>query len=172
MYCLAVKKLYPEYLKTKAEFVFLKFDLSTDMLGSKGKGIVEMEHLDNDELEGFEYELTEMQKYINGFNELDGRSNYAITQGYPKDGTFGGPLACGREGFKKRKGEYLLDQDGKKIPNFICTYRKPFEYYVLLDKDNKIIKSAFSEKEIGVIEKEFSIEKRYYSGCPYWNDIL
>ena len=172
MYSLAVRKLYPEYLRTQSEFVFLKFDLSTDMLGNKGKGIVEMAELSDEELSGFEYELTEIQNYIDNFTELDGKSKYAAQQDYPKDGTFGGPLACGREGYKKRKGEYLLDDNGDKIPNFICSYRRPFNYFVVLNKSGKIIRSAFEEQDIGEIKESQTIESRYYSGCPYWNDIL
>ncbi len=68
MYCLAVKHLYPDYLKRRSEFVFLKFDLSKDMLGKTGKGLLEMGAIGEDELEGFEYELTEIQKYLDSFN--------------------------------------------------------------------------------------------------------
>lgn len=172
MYSLAVKKIYPEYLKTKSEFVFLKFDLSKDMLGNSGQGIVEMDEICDDELTGFEYELTEIQNYIDNFTELDGKSKYAAAQDYPKDGTFGGPLACGKEGFKKSRGEYVLDKNGEKIPNFICSYRQPFSFFAVIDESGEVVRSAFEESEIGEVERNQKVEKRFYSGCPYWNDIF
>jgi len=172
MYSLAVKKIYPEYLQARSEFVFLKFDLSSDMLGNKGKGIVEMNELSEEELSGFEYELTEIQNYIDNFTELDGKSNYAANQGYPKDGTFGGPLACGKEGFKKSRGEYVLDKNGEKIPNFICSYRQPFHYFAVIDEEGNVLRSSFEESGIGEIKPNQTVEKRFYSGCPYWNDIF
>ena len=124
MYCLAVKHLYPDYLKRRSEFVFLKFDLSKDMFGKTGKGLLEMSAIGEDELEGFEYELTEIQKYLDSFNLLCAKSSFAADQDYPKDGTFGGPLVCGKESYKKRRGQFLLDAEGSKIENYICSVKK------------------------------------------------
>lgn len=171
MYCLAVKHLYPEYLKRRSEFVFLKFDLSKDMFGKKGKGLLEMSPIENDELEGFEYELTEIQKYLDNFTVQKAKSDFASDQDYPKDGTFGGPLVCGKEGYKKRRGEFLLDAEGCKIENYICSVRKPMEYYVLLDKDGKIIGSSFKDDKKSLQAKKKKgqkIELRKYEGCPKW----
>ena len=173
MYCLAVKHLYPDYLKRRSEFVFLKFDLSKDMFGKTGKGLLEMSAIDEDELEGFEYELTEIQKYLDSFNLLCAKSSFAADQDYPKDGTFGGPLVCGKEGYKKRRGQFLLDAEGSKIENYICSVRKPMEYYVLLDKDGKILASAFKkDKKLlhNKKQKGQKIELRKYAGCPRWEN--
>ena len=60
MYSLAVSKLYPKHKKRVSEFIFLKFDLSTDLLGNQGKGVVRMEKIAPPELEGFERQLTEL----------------------------------------------------------------------------------------------------------------
>ena len=173
MYCLAVKHLYPDYLKRRSEFVFLKFDLSKDMFGKTGKGLLEMSAIGEDELEGFEYELTEIQKYLDSFNLLCAKSSFAADQDYPKDGTFGGPLVCGKEGYKKRRGQFLLDAEGSKIENYICSVRKPMEYYVLLDKDGKILASAFKkDKKLlqNKKQKGQKIELRKYAGCPRWEN--
>ena len=70
MYSLAVKHLYPEYLKRQSEFVFLKFDLNKDIFGEFGKGLLKMVEVTDEELEGFEYELTEIQKYLDNFRLL------------------------------------------------------------------------------------------------------
>ena len=173
MYCLAVKHLYPDYLKRYSEFVFLKFDLSKDMLGKTGKGLLKMTQISEEELEGFEYELTEIQKYLDDFNIACAKSSYAADQDYPKDGTFGGPLVCGKEGYKKRRGEFLLDSQGSKIESYICSVRKPMEYYVLLDKDGKILASSFKadkKKLQNKKQKGQKIELRKYAGCPRWEN--
>jgi hypothetical protein len=169
MYCLAVKKLYPEYNDINVEFLFLKFDLSKDLLGKPGKGVLRMEKISEDELEGFEYQLTSIQDYLDNFNEDDATSNFAADQDYPSDKTFGGPLMCGKQGFKKSKGEYVLDKNGEKIKNYICEFRNGYDYYAILDKDKKLVKCVFTKEECSNLENNFSYEKRSYKGCPYFN---
>ena len=172
IYSLAVKHLYPKLKKVNCEFLFLKFPLEPDLLGHPGKGTLRLEEVSGDELEGFRYQLSETRKYLDNFNELTALSNFAATKNYPSDGTFGGPLVCGREGFKQRKGEDLLDKAGNKIPNYICPYRRPMDYYVLLDKDKKIIKSTFGHSPTELVADEKlgeAIELRHYEGCPHWN---
>ena len=110
MYSLAVKKLYPKYLSRSSEFLFLKFNLDKDLLGQSGDGVVNMEGISDDELEGFEYFLTEIQKLADSFSENHALENLAAKQDYPKDGSFGGPLSCG---FAKYPGQ--LKKDGTKM---------------------------------------------------------
>ena len=172
MYALAVKLLYPEYLKRQCEFIFIKFNLDPDLFGEKGHGVLQMEEISESELEGFEFYLNEVQSFINNFSEKDGKSKFAAKQDYPSDGTFGGPLVCGKDGFKMRKGEPVLDSSGEPIPAYICTYRKPFTYYVLLDKEGKVIKSVFKESKNELhanASRGEKIEERDYEGCPHWN---
>ena len=98
-------------------------------------------------------------------------SNFAANQGYPKDGTFGGPLACGKDGYKMRQGQPMLDKNGEPIVAFICSHRKPMEYYALLE-DDKVIKSCFVEdkEDLIKIQKENQeIKLMKYSGCPHWH---
>ena len=172
MYALAVKHLYPEFLLRESEFVFVKFDLSEDLFGEKGSGIIRMGDMTDEELEGFEYYLTEVQSFIDSFSETDAVSNLAAKQPYPSDGTFGGPLACGKDGCKMSRGKPVLDSNGDPVIAFICSYRKPFNYYVLLNKDGKIIKSVFEEDKdylIADCPNGETIEERKYNGCPHWN---
>jgi hypothetical protein len=170
MYCLAVKKLYPEY-KGLSEFLFLKFDLDKDLFGSRGSGAIRMKELSEKTLEGFEHELASIQDYLETFDKDKARSNYAGAQGYPKDGTFGGPLACGKDGFKMSKGKEVLDKDGNPIKAFICAFRKPFKYYCLLDEYGEVKKSVHKGEEPS-LEKikcpSDTIEEREYEGCPHW----
>jgi len=168
MYCLAVKKLYPKYKNIDVEFLFLKFDLSKDLLGKPGKGVLRMEKISDDELEGFEFQLSSIQDYLENFDEADATSNFAAEQDYPSDKTFGGPLMCGKQGFKKSKGEYVLDKDGNKIPNYICEFRNNFDYYAILNKEGKLIKCVFSEDECLNLKDGLSYEKRSYDGCPHF----
>ena len=64
MYSLAVKKMFPEYSTRVSEFLFLKFDLDEN---SNNSGLVKMKPLDNDELHGFELQLSEIQRYLDNF---------------------------------------------------------------------------------------------------------
>lgn len=171
MYCLAVKKLYPEYLQRESEFVFLKFDLSIDLTGKKGKGLVTMKELDDDVLCGFEYELTEIFSYMNRFTESDAHSNFANRQGFPADGTFGGKLKCGKDGPKISGGQPVLDENGNEIPAFICPFRKPFEYFAIVDENGETVKSYFTEEEVKGVPDGCKVEKKHYTGCPEFNFI-
>jgi hypothetical protein len=170
MYCLAVKKMFPEY-KGLSEFLFLKFELDRDLFDVPGSGVIRMKQIEDDALEGFEFELTEIQKYLDSFDYPKAISNFAGAQDYPKDGTFGGPLACGKDGFKKCRGENVLDSEGNPIKAFICSFRKPFKYFSLVDGAGKIKKSVFID-DLAELEKLKSagdvIKEKEYEGCPYW----
>tara|TARA_Y100000361_G_scaffold153907_1_gene177217 strand:+ start:20113 stop:21198 length:1086 start_codon:yes stop_codon:yes gene_type:complete len=171
MYSLAVKHTFPEVKETQSEFLFLKFDLSKDMFNNTGKGVLRMEPVSDEELLGLQYELTEIQSYIDTFDEEKAVSNFAANQCYPKDGTFGGPLACGKDGYKMSRGQPVLDKNGDPIVAFICSYRKPFSYYALKDKDGKIISTAFLDDHHELLNKKRetdSIELLEYEGCPHW----
>ena len=165
MYSLAVKHLYPKYLKRELEFLFLKFDLEPDLLGEKGEGFLGMEVISEEELEGFEYYLTEVQEYLENFTEEEAVSNFAAKQNYPSDGSFGGPLSCG---FAKEPNQ--LKKDG--TPMWYCTYKFPFDYLRLEDSEGNLIKTAFLEKEDSLTKLKKSGDKivnAHYQGCPHWN---
>lgn len=165
LYTLAVKKLFPDFTKRQVEFLFLKFDLNSN-------GNLKMKELSDEELEGIEHHLTDIQKFLDNFSEEDAVANFAGSQGYPKDGTFGGPLMCGKDGYKMSKGSAVLDKNGDPIKAYICSYRKPLTYYVLKNLDGKIIKSVFEDaKNVLTPNKEEGeyVEKIEYKGCPYWN---
>ena len=165
IYTLAVKKLFPHFKKRQVEFLFLKFDLHAS-------GNVKMADISEKELEGLELYLTSIQNYLNDFDELDAVSNFAGAQGYPSDGTFGGPLMCGKDGYKISKGEPLLDKEGNPIVAYICPYRKPLDYYVVKDSSGKVVKSYFKEaKDLITLDssKNETLELIHYEGCPYWN---
>ena len=169
MYCLAVRKHFSSVKDVEVEFVFLKFDLSSDLLGSKGDGVLKMEKISDEELEGFEYQLTSIQEYLESFDEDCAKSDFAANRNYPSDGTFGGPLMCGKEGFKKSRGEYKFDSNGNKIKNFICEHRLPFEYYEHSDSEGKIIK-CYKEKPDFKLKNGENLELKKYSGCPHFHN--
>lgn len=165
MYCLAVKKLYPDCEDIATEFLFVKFNLESDMLGDDGEGVLKMGSMPLDEIEGFEYHLTDIQSYLNNFDENDAVSNLAANQPYATDGTFTGPVSCG---FAKEPGQ--LKKDG--TPMWYCNYKFPFDYYVLRDKDGNFIKSVKEEDEHKLAADKSSgeyIEKLHYEGCPKFN---
>ncbi len=167
MYSLAVKHLYPHYTERQSEFLFLKFELKEDVsqekIGRKKpepSGLVRMAPITPDDLEGFEYQLTAIQEYLDGFNLDDAKSNFAASQPFPTDNSFSGPLQCG---FAKEKGQ--LKKDG--TPMWHCPMKFDFDYFVILNKDKKVIKS-YTEKKFSkdLIPKGCSFEKRHYDGCP------
>ena len=131
-----------------------------------------MGDMTDEELEGFEYYLTEVQSFLDNFSEDDAVANLAAKQSYPSDGTFGGPLACGKDGCKMSRGKPLLDDNGNTIPAFICAFRKPCTYHVLVDSTGKVIKSVFDEDKhllIPDLNLGQKTEERQYDGCPHWN---
>lgn len=173
MYSLAVKHLYPEYETRESEFLFLKFELNKDMFNKTSKGVLRMDPVEPSELIGLEYELSEIQSYIDSFDEDKAVSNFAGAQSYPSDGTFGGPLACGKDGFKVSRGQPVLDKEGNPIKAFICSYRKPFSYLALKDESGNIISTAFEDEEDKLLKKKKNnqtIEVLEYEGCPYWKE--
>ena len=119
MYSLAVKNLFPEYSERVSEFLFLKFDLDPDAAKS---GVVRMKALDENELEGFEMQLSEIKKYLDNFSEKNAKQNFALHQGFPKDSSFSGKLLCG---FATKKGE--LKKDGS--PKWHCPMKFDFFFY-------------------------------------------
>ena len=171
MYSLAVSHLYPKYNNRQSEFVFLKFDLSKDMFNTPGNGVLRMEPISKEELDGFQYELTEYQKKIDDFDENDAYLNFAGSKGYPSDGSFGGPLMCGKDGFKISRGQPVLDDNGEPIKAYICAFRKPFSYYALKDEGGKVLRTSFIENKedlIKIQKEDQTIEMMEYTGCPHW----
>ena len=167
IYCLAVKKLYPDCEDVYTEFLFLNFDLQPDLLGQLGEGVLKMDKMSDDELEGFEYQLSEIQEYLDNFDEQDAISNLAANQPYPQDKSFSGPISCGRA---KEPGQ--LKKDGS--PMWYCNYKFPFDYWALKNEEGKIIATAkLEEKNILEEQKKegFSIEMLSYEGCPKFNNL-
>ena len=75
---------------------------------------------------------------------------------------------CGKEGFKKSKGKEVLDKNGNPIPNYICEFRNPFDYYAIINKEGVLQKCVFTKEETENIDPEFFVEKRSYQGCPHF----
>jgi len=165
-YSLAVKHMFPEYSTRQSEFIFLKFDLQPDLLGKEGKGVLKMEPLSNEELEGFEYQLTEWQNYIDNFNEESAVSNFAVDQyggGFPpSDAGFCGKLQCG---FAKKPGQ--LKKDGSVM--WHCPFKFSFDYWSLFDPEGVLKKTVHidnKEELESIKESGDEIIKGTYDGCP------
>lgn len=162
MYSLAVKHMYPEYSFRQSEFLFLKFELDDKVKSEEesSAGVVKMSPIDEDDLEGFEYQLTAIQEYLDNFNETDARKNFAASMPFPSDNSFSGPLTCG---FAKQKGQ--LKKDGS--PMWHCPMKFDFIYYAILNKDGKHIKSYFEEEfSESLVPEGCTFEKKKYGGCP------
>jgi hypothetical protein len=158
MYSLAVKHLYPEYTNRISEFLFLKFNLDDN--DSESDGAIQMSAISEDDLEGFEYQLSGIQEYLDNFSEQDATNNFAASQPYPSDNSFSGPLQCG---FAKQKGQ--LKKDG--TPMWHCPMKFDFDYYAVINAEGKHVKS-YIEKEFdkSMVPENHTFEKRYYAGCP------
>ena len=147
IYSLVAQKTWPK-LKPIVRFLFLKF-------GRKPAQELEFSEA---ALKGLEYYLESVFSKMNDFNEEDAKSGCAADKPRPKQG-FSGSLMCG---FAKQKG--LLKKDGS--PMWHCSFKFPFDYYVLLDKSGEILKSYTEKKECPKPKKGEKIEKRHYEGCP------
>tara|TARA_R100001163_G_C5039784_1_gene178182 strand:+ start:227 stop:1216 length:990 start_codon:yes stop_codon:yes gene_type:complete len=153
IYCLAVKHLFPEYTKRNAEFLFLKFDL-------KNEGLLKMKEIDEEDLEGFELQLANIQEYLENFDEVDANSNFAADKGFPSDGSFGGKLQCG---FAKEKGQ--LKKDGTVM--WHCPYKFDFFYVQIFDKDENFVSSCFQDEfEESMVPEGGRSFVKHYDGCP------
>lgn len=168
IYCLAVKKLYPQCKEVRTEFLFLNFDLDEDLLGKPGEGVLQMDLMSEEEMEGLEHQLTGVQAYLDNFNEEDARSNLAANQPYPKDKTFAGPISCG---FASYPGQ--LKKDGN--PMWYCNYKFAFDYWALKNSSGKLIATAKIEEKDSLspnIEDGEFLEKLSYEGCPKFNSKI
>lgn len=128
------------------DFIFLKFD----------DGEIKTKKCSVRELEGFEQYLKELSKNIQNFTEVDARGGYAADK---KDKLW----LCGRN---KSPGQ--LKKDGTLM--WGCEFKFAFDYYVLLDNEGKVLKSAFDAESLAP-EKDQFVEKKRYHGCPRWNRI-
>ena len=99
MYTLASQKLDPKH-KVQMEFLFLKFDLKE---GASNSGLLKMEPLNKAALSDFENHLTEVQKVVDNFTEVDAYSNFAADKPMPSDGSFSGKLACLPQSLNRRQ---------------------------------------------------------------------
>jgi len=106
----------------------------------------ECPHFTEEELVGFEHYLEYLNGYLANFDEKKGKSNFAAND-------FAKKWMC-----QTKSG-------------WRCPYLDPIDYKVLLDKDNRIIKSTFADKEFKIsdIKKDYSVEIRKYEGCPAWS---
>tara|TARA_Y100000004_G_scaffold152057_1_gene175018 strand:+ start:203 stop:1228 length:1026 start_codon:yes stop_codon:yes gene_type:complete len=157
MYSLAVKNLFPEYSERVSEFLFLKFDLDKE---SSNSGLMQMKPLDNEELYGFELQLTEIQGYLDNFSQKHAKCNFAANKGFPNDGSFTGKLLCG---FAKEKGELKLDGS----PKWHCSMKFDFFYYHVKNKNGDVIASYFEEDFTeDLVPEDCTYEIKYYEGCP------
>lgn len=163
IYSLAVKHLFPQYNNRQSEFLFLKFDLNPDLLGKDGKGVLKMEPLSDEELEGFEYQLTEWQNYLDTFDEESAHSGFAADKGFPdKSEGFSGKLVCG---FATYPGQ--LKKDGSLM--WHCPFKFSFDYWVLEDENGLIKKTAHIDDKASLTSIQLEtdkIKKSHYLGCP------
>ena len=148
MYSLVAKNKWPEYKKIIVKFIFLKFP---------EQPTIEI-CFSEEEMEGFSHYLEYLNGQADSFTEKTATAWFAADMEDSKL-EFKGRKMCGRA---HTKGQ--LKKDGS--PMWHCSFKFDFEYYVLLDKENKIIKSYFKEEDIKLPSSEFKIEKRFYGGCP------
>ncbi len=100
----------------------------------------------NEELQGFEYYLQYITEHLSQFNEKTATSNFAAND------------------FKKK---WMC----KTNSGWKCPYLEPFEYKILLNKKNEIVKSIFAHEEFSEsdLNSGLEIKNMTYAGCPAWN---
>lgn len=151
VYTLAAKKMFPEAKSHELSFLFLKFPKDPQ---------VSSQPISDEELDGFEYYLTDLQSLMEDFTEEDASKNFAARKGYlPEEYGFCGMKKCG---YAKKPGQ--LKKDG--TPYYHCEAKFPFNYFVI-EKDGKILRSAFDEEDLKCEEGE-TIVRKEYKGCKYF----
>lgn len=141
MYNLALKEKYPN-LPIEVDFVFLKYV----------KKPFQKTKITEQLLAGFESWLEYMAEYLEDFDYEKGVSNFAAHDPSRK-------FLCGKE-----MGS--LDKENNEA--FVCGFRYPFLYWVLLDGE-KIIKKSRNREELEYIRRDgMTLEMREQSGCPAW----
>ena len=119
-----------------------------------------MEPLSDEDLLGFEMQLTEIQQYLDNFSEEDAVSNMAADKGFPTDSSFSGRLLCG---FAKQKGELKKDGNIK----WHCSMKFDFFYYLFKNRDGQTVGSCFEEEfSKDIVPEGCTHEIQYYKGCP------
>jgi hypothetical protein len=139
IYSLAIYKLTKKI--PEVIFVFLRFPSSP---------IQKVVRFTVKQLKGFELYLEQVSKFLHNFGMKQAKESLACHSEATK-------WLCGREGLKK---------NGDK--QFMCPFRKPLEYFAILDKDNEIIRSDFDKDKLKP-EKDQKVIKLHYSGCPFYN---
>ena len=142
IYQIALRRMFPKAVLRRFHFLFLKFAKDP---------IQEQPVFTEEQLSGFETQLSQYQVAMENFTLAQENSNLALYDENKK-------WLCGAEGNKK---------DG--APKFICSARKPLDYFVLLDEEGEFVASAFTEAELNPKEGQI-IVPRSYPGCVgYYN---
>ena len=105
----------------------------------------ECPHFSEEVLSGFEHYLEYLNGYLKNFDEKKASSNFAAH-------------------------EYSTKWMCQTKSGWRCPYLDAIEYKVLLDKNDKVIKSIFATEEFKErdLKPEYRIEIRKYEGCPAW----
>lgn len=143
IYRLVAKRLYPHISRRRFRFLFLRFPDNPWQ---------EPPPLTDDELELWEYELTDLQTKMEQFTAADVPKNLAAHKGEIMIRS-----RCGKEGFKK---------DGS--PFFICPAQLPRDYWVIVDAEGNPVRGGDTEADLTKdkpLEPGQRTEKRRYPGC-------
>ncbi len=139
IYELAARRLHPEITRRRFRFLFLKFPRQPWQ---------EEPAMTDEQLQGYEWVLTDMQQTMEAFTVENAGDNLAVNDGEKK-------WLCGREGTKA---------DGS--PAWICAARRPLDFFVLLDDKGEVAASDFTEAPLQAKMKQGQrIEHRHYPGC-------
>lgn len=152
-YSLAGKMIWP-HLKPVVRFIFLQY----------GENPMMPVEFSDDALLGFKYYLESSQQKVDGFNEHVAKNNFAADQPSSSD-SFCGKALCG---FASKPGQ--LKKDG--TPMWHCPYKFAFDYYAVVDTDDKIVRCAFTKEELIPLKMGEKIKKRHYQGCPKHQNVL
>ena len=114
-------------------------------------------------MKGLEYYLTDIQKIVDNFDEKLAISNMASEKGWPeKYEGFAGLIKCGRAENPKQK-----KVNGDKM--WHCPMKFGYFYYELKEGD-KIVKTSKLKKDLKPLKGQ-KIEKKFYGGCPAFNNL-
>jgi ATP-dependent helicase/DNAse subunit B len=142
IYQIALRRMFPDAVLRRFHFLFLKFNKAP---------VQEQPIFTAEQIDGFEWQLTALQRAMEGFTMENAADHLAAYDDEKK-------WLCGKEGTNK---------DGKTA--FICTARRPMDYYVMLDENGEWIESAMTEEELHPKDGQVVVLRRYPGCLAFFN---
>lgn len=95
---------------------------------------------------------------ITSFEELDGLESYLESMA----------VIFNEFGYTQASENFLASDSSQRwFCNYVCKFKKPFEYYAVIGEDGQNLRTAKSLEELAPKAEE-NVFKKNYGGCSWW----